>query len=1386
MATQSLVFVVLPNGVKDANTLSLSIYLTPHLTGGATLGAFPDVLKWVPSIKQKGLKFTLTCGASTVTVPANVNVLRSDLWNHLFSSNTFVEPFSVPAYDQRLIVSYPARDALAYLKFAYQWVGAGLASTNRDERGLPWLLEELIFRQKTTSTLAEVLSAFRVTLYQEQQSGAGSALGAKLAMAVAPPDGVPTSTSKPADTADTIKRFALFHNIPPAPHRPPLPTNFSKTLDFHAALTALNSYPTLLRALGLVFDVQVPAAFAPTSPAAGAYGTIAVSQVLPGFPTTGAPQYSFPSTAYYRDTKLFTAAPATTPAALATQNYSSGDVVGGLLALSPQAFNLLGVDLDGALLQALVLADNVANLSSNFPEAYASTIDNTLPALRSGGIGFVASGRGAQLLAAIQSNQAFNNAVTSQTAFPRSFNATDLVRGYRLDVWDSQTKGWHSLHRRNATYTFPGGSVAPITQAEEGFLQTAAAQPAEDPTRPVDQTALANGVPQPGTDIFIHERVARWDGWSLSAPRPGKALNRSPDPRKALDADPTVGKPVTPFKMTTAFTAATGSLPELRFGRQYQMRVRAVDLAGNSISAGAVSTTPFNLPANGATFPHLRYEPVGAPIVVLRQVPAAGGSLLQLVIRSLNASPALDTQATTSVDQRHIAPPSTSVRMVEQLGNLDDAQGKLSAAAYPLLVARDNFALPLSNPSDPNSPPLVPGPTLNVGYLPDPLARGAALRALPNAETNTYGSILNNKLTYGVLPDVQGNTDSVTFIDFGTSWPGRLAFRLTLSEGNSAPKWDANNRVLSVYLQKGATVTVPLSSYLTPPDLDIMGVWSWMREWFEATQLNDMANFGSSAGALVAYAGDSAALITRAVLEGAHPMITPALTLTLTHAVQQPLGLPAFVQLPVVHDKSAPIFASGLRNDFTPITAWRQVGSHTATLLGGLFINGQSTAKIDLQAQVLEVTDDTSLPHAPTTSWTSVHVDTLDLSDLSGTQPIYSDALKTRAVAQYIAAVDTLWFAAPFDTLDGVTTPSVVAAPLHRFDDTKHRWVSYTPIATSRYQEYFDPTLSFTRTGESLLVDVPSSARPTVPAIAYVVPTFGWERQESTNVKTSARLGFGLRVYLERPWYSSGDNELLGVVLWQGGTADPDYPTRDVYKALFTQWGYDPIWPVSGFMGNVPAIGDFPQAVVQGSALVVEETSAVMFDVAGHAVQFDEARGLWYCDIELTNTGAYTPFVRLALARYQPHSITGVELSRVALADYAQLAPDRSAMISIDPSDPRRARVLVGGVAPSGPTQSVITVSVEQQNPKVLTDLGWAAAPASAVQVTEDAPPPVQPASVLWAGTIVFAKRPSPGQFRVVIRELEQLPVDGPDGTTDTGSRLVYAAIIAYDYPQPP
>src|SRR4029077_2213626 len=107
---------------------------------------------------------------------------------------------------------------------------------------------------------------------------------------------------------------------------------------------------------------------------------------------------------------------------------------------------------------------------------------------------------------------------------------------------------------------------------------------------------------------------------------------------------------------------------------------------------------------------------------------------------------------------------------------------------------------------------------------------------------------------------------------------------------------------------------------------------------------------------------------------------------------------------------------------------------------------------------------------------------------------------------------------------------------VHEFHDTKYRSVTYVATATSRFREYFADSLTrpasdFTRESVPVTLDILNAARPAAPKVLYVVPTFGWSKRTEGTWSVSARRGGGLRVYLDRPWFSSGAGELLGVVL---------------------------------------------------------------------------------------------------------------------------------------------------------------------------------------------------------------------------------------------------------------
>ena len=311
-------------------------------------------------------------------------------------------------------------------------------------------------------------------------------------------------------------------------------------------------------------------------------------------------------------------------------------------------------------------------------------------------------------------------------------------------------------------------------------------------------------------------------------------------------------------------------------------------------------------------------------------------------------------------------------------------------------------------------------------------------------------------------------------------------------------------------------------------------------------------------------------VLQRAV-EGGHWLLTPPRLLTLVHAVQQPIGRPEFAAIDLDYDRdgagddpleTAPSAGRTDPTELAPITAYRRLGSTDAYLMGALRIHGGSTGRVDLAAAWTDPTDEGA---APATVNHSGPVDQLALTQPVETYLVTPSGEGDRAVGWYDPEHDQIAF-----VRSGEHAPApgrfplrfTDAAPRHALGDTKHHRVSYTPTASSRFREYFAPGLSadqFTRTGDPVVVEVPASAPPLAPDVVYALPTFGWQRQTGTNVMRSVRFGGGLRVYLRRPWFSSGEGELLGVALWsvENGELTPD--ARERFKPFITQWGMDPV-----------------------------------------------------------------------------------------------------------------------------------------------------------------------------------------------------------------------------------
>jgi len=1455
MAQQTILFTVMPRGIQvNPDRPGVSVFVSPRLAGETKLGAYPDWLEWTARLKEEGLRLTFRAGKETATLPVDTQPLKPRLWQAMFDENTFVRPYTFDDYTGRTIFSYPVRLALSAIKAIYQEAGvvlglpdrSGDGGDSREQSPYRWALKEMLAGLEVNWDEAQAKrlrdgyrSGFdRLTNFNTAVSGSYNPEW------LAPDGTLNTLNGQSAEAKASLKKFAA-ENFAVYTHMPeglPIadnPPNFDEMIDFHQALSSLNSYPELLRALGLVLDFDLPPGFLAPTPVQTPARLAVVD--LPDrdwkIDTLTVPDQAPLETAYLFFTagsgqgawRVFTTAPG-----LLDKDQPRPDLdVFGLINLDPTRYGVAQVDVESGMYKTIMLAESWQDGSltpafPDHPEVFDET--TTLPSLRSGGFSLYRDWRSLHLHQTLTNNKNFDDNLAGGKPQERPFYAEDLLHGYRLDIWDSFTGAWHSLHLRQAQYTIGAETFQP-PQPVEGFIQLAAGQAAPDPDNPSPD------------DLYLNESLARWTGWSLSAPFPGKVLSRDPDPDKALEEDPDhpLNEPATPFKMTTRFSIVAGTLPALRFGRRYRMRLRAVDICGNSLlhdePLAFLLGLLAGLPRDPEGFPYLRYEPVAAPLVVLRDergVTGPGSQLNRLVIRTFNSQPSQDGDpADLTAADRFIAPPATSVEMGERLGMFDlDGRLNVSAAMYELIGKRDQGQLnhvEVEVAGQMQSFPLEKGDSLDsVPYLPDVLARGAALRDLPGAPGYSLAQVEPGPgpaapIPYAPLEDANPRAGSAVLVGFGGGdWQDLQPFRLALAGGDQPPNWDPDARLLTIHLPKGAQAVVPLSSYLAPEDLKRMGVWQWLREYIDYIT----ANQPDSPVANPLLGMEKIAHLLQRAVEGGHWMITPPTLLSLVHAVQQPLGLPAFCAISVQHKyygtlgpfgnvdekdqpdpnvlQTAPEDIPTEASELSVITAWRKLDAPDAYLLGGLEIHAASTEKVDLLAEWTDPLDDLSQPREPGQEYRVKHTSQVDAIQIPAAQEGYLRAVNNRRQAYYDADHDLLCFVRTGDKLGNLHSGVSIfadAAPRHYFNDTRRHCVRYTARATSRFREYFaqDQDLDFTRQSQPVEVEVPASARPDAPLVDVVLPTFGWQRQSQTNLKRSVRFGGGLRVYLARPWFSSGDGELLGVLLYDNWRNGAIGDRREEWKPYVTQWGVDPIWTADG-LNVLPHRYNFLNAAAYEENLSLPNQAPGPVSVAGFNVDFDYERQQWFADLTIDpGSQPYTPFIRLALVRYQPFALIDAKLSAPALADFIQFTPERSAVVTADPYHPRSLRLTVSGPAPSGPASQItgsqpaqpvtvptrVTVTLQRRDTALQSDLAWEDAPTeTAVIVLAVA---ANPSDLLrWTGTVTFNELPEPGLYRLLIREYEYLsanytlPAPG-QRRGEQPARLIYAETIDID-----
>ncbi|HEX2042777.1 MAG TPA: hypothetical protein VHF24_09080 [Acidimicrobiales bacterium] len=1379
MTTQEIIWTALPNGLTPNGQCQLSVMASPRLVSDRQppeLGDF-DFADW-PAVVNNATFGVFVDGGALAGVQRVSQPADSSLWSALFPPTTWVRPFEFRDMSQRRIWSFPMWSVLSYLDGLYENVARnspdnlppadqgpvgdmvehlgetfghfrlphGRRALQRFEREPEELFGPVTraaweqYRQQHTGSLAELLTGFQKwwVAYRRHHALDDAFQGGT----VIRPDADHQALGFPTKAAmDCYQAHRFFDRPEPAPaEAPDVPT-----LDFHQALGSLGDYPVLLRRLGLVVDllVDIPPSEMPRH-----------IRLLPEGKFAAFNQHRSPHTKFRRNEKTFVAA--------ATDEPTTPIWGPGLLILrgaddqfrepTPGVwFGLNQLDADGSVQKLLNMASEMHSLLADkqIGRAGFDTPERTgLPALRSAGISMYRYGRGLGLGQRLAEESARNAGDHDEMVH----GAEHLIRGYRVDVQDVDTGTWYSLCRRKGTYRVvpEGGKPVEITPpgqpiVDEGYVKAASATSADAEK----------------SDLYLHEALFRWDGWSLVAPRPGRTIEAvAADGMQEERPTKPSPKPVTDFKLVTSFEPEEGSLPRLRFGKTYRLRVRTVDLAGNSAPFQATPDPAEQAMWSSPLF-YSRIEPISPPAIVPRAELKEGEAVERMVIRSdFDKSPAEFAAEHPSFgyladNDRHVVPPKTSQVMAETHGMFDlgfgpngnpgGAYADAVREAATLERGHDGQPLPGSQmvpgsyppdtvaPVDPvtGAPRPAPGSYLintsasfPLAYLPDVMAAGASFRGLP-----------------GPQPWNQG---------FGGTWPKFNPFVLRLEElpgtvqsgqcsetpmGTAALEWTTRNRVLHARLGKGEVRVVRYSSYPDGTRFQHMGAW---QRWVKGAP---------NEGPLTALAA-----------AGGHWMISPFRKLILVHAVARPLCPPT------------------LR-----LQSGREPGETFARISGRAFLSVKSTAYIDLHA-----------------NWT----DPVDsLSDLAPKDLAGRSHVTSQRVGAWIPEQQPFPPAspAPDDGTIAVPNNGGTAFPLpeeqgnppspylrHEFGDTKHRWVKYRLTGTTRFREYFPPEFTtvpenITRTGEEVLVNVQSSARPDALRLLYVVPSFQWQKQGAFPAPiVQKRIGGGLRVWMQRPWYSSGVDERLGVVLWPASQG----PVDARFAKYVTEIGRDRVW-VAADPQTTLTEGDFTNKVYVEKGLPLPEVPDPIkkVDVVAFQPEYDSERQLWFCDIDLqvpASGPSYFPFVRLALARYQRYSVKPeLKLSRVVQADFSQLLPTRTLTVTpgTDPAKGQNTLTITvsgPGLSDSHPQDDFnkVEVALEEHNGELPGDLGWA--PIVTGTLTRSG----HMGSTTWSGVIL---RPaSTGRpRRVVVREREVYTHEWPEGQSPIRTnRVAYADVV--------
>ena len=865
------------------------------------------------------------------------------------------------------------------------------------------------------------------------------------------------------------------------------------------------------------------------------------------------------------------------------------------------------------------------------------------------------------------------------------------------------------------------------------------------------------------------EEVFTWDGWSMAVGHPDPGV---PNERPAY-SKLKVGSLVVTLE-------ARGDLPTLRVGHGYLVGARAVYVDGGGASLreaesryGCEDNRPVvGLPGvsgGAAFFPFMRYEPIAPPDIHLGEC-IDYAHFPQVSTKKAVLATSAKGASVRKNEARYFVPPAVSLEQAIAHGMYDSkerrAQPPQSAFSGICLTPEGRFPNVANGvvPKDAVVPrtssagdvgdtifhassfarrPIIP-------YLPDPWARRLVIGAFRASDGELLAWERHDYYGAGGLEK---------------TWPNAQPLRLEIHRAQdrylSLPQTYGSATGRVDFKLEGATL------HLTVPAGEDLRIHAWHeideRILGRSAIVDQMADhlITPEAQGICSYLGITANVNDKETIREnligclsrwhelrhnrirsqisrertkdltnitSFGMINPSEVLTVVHAVDHPpaprflwSGLASSEVLPNVEERRILNLPAGrLRSFEQSVRLLREPGRTDATLAGDLEIDRPTTARVDFTFTWTDQEDDLT-ESEPTLRPKNAIV------SLDQIPPVLKRALdptrqmpNTRATPDQADDNSLILLYGVRTALKRESNEDLRSKKLSvAFGDTRARIVDITAVAQSRFADEFKArsTPFFSQPGEMRQLVCPSSASPAIPSIDYVMPQYQWLENKDGH-QSHERVGGCFRVWLNRPWFSSGVEERLAVVCWPPEMFNKSFLKKKLYSAFaeicgdnndpppflesfVTRWGLDPLWAMEGgaCVGSVPPeafrghicdrenivqqskaencfpVLDLRECEAMKSFLTSYEEASAKVALVLYEPKYDKASHRHYVDIQMDERYSYFPFVRLALARYQKYALPGFELSEITAHEFVQLPPTRRTRIKVLETNQKEGKV---------------------------------------------------------------------------------------------------------------